>query len=125
MGERLGGHLVLGHVDGLGQVRTSRAQQGGWFLEIAAPPTVEPFLLSKGSIALEGVSLTVNEVTGPLFSVFLIPETLRRTALPALAAGAAVNLEADILGKYVAKLLGRTQPTVAVTLEGLEAAGFA
>jgi riboflavin synthase len=124
IGDRLGGHLVLGHVDGKGQVRTSRAEQGGWLLEIAAPSSVEPFLLPKGSIAVDGVSLTVNQVRDPVFSVFLIPETLRRTALPALAVGAEVNLEADILGKYVARLLGRTQPSAAVTLEGLKAAGF-
>jgi riboflavin synthase len=125
LGDRLGGHLVLGHVDGTGRVTQSRSELGGWTLEIEAPPTVAPFLLPKGSIALEGVSLTVNAITGDKFSVFLIPETLKRTALPQLRPGDAVNLEADILGKYVARLLSRTVELPQVTLESLQAAGFA
>jgi len=125
LGDRLGGHLVLGHVDGVGRVAESRAEQGGWLLEIEAPPEVEPFLLPKGSVAVDGVSLTVNRVTGSDFSVFLIPETLKRTTLPELREGSEVNLEADILGKYVARLLGRTHELPGVTLQALQAAGFA
>ncbi len=129
LGDRLGGHLVLGHVDGVGRVKESRAEQGGWLLEIEAPPEVEPFLLPKGSVAVDGVSLTVNRVEGDRFSLFLIPETLKRTTLPQLKVGAEVNLEADILGKYVARLLGRAHelPGVkpGITIEALQAAGFA
>ena len=125
LGDRLGGHLVLGHVDGVGRVTESRAEQGGWLLEIEAPPEVGPFLLPKGSVAVDGVSLTVNRVAGDRFSLFLIPETLKRTTLPQLRAGGEVNLEADILGKYVARLLGQTQKLPGVTLEALQAAGFA
>jgi riboflavin synthase len=125
LGDRLGGHLVLGHVDGAGAVVESRAEQGGWLLEIAAPPEVEPFLLSKGSIAVDGVSLTVNRVSGDRFSAFLIPETLERTALADLRQGSEVNLEADILGKYVARLLGRAHAVPRVTIESLREAGFA
>jgi riboflavin synthase len=125
LGDRLGGHLVLGHVDGMGRVRTSHAEQGSWLLEVDAPPEVEPFLLPKGSVALEGVSLTLNALRGSTFSVGLIPETLRRTTLGKLAPGDTVNLEGDILGKYVAKLLHRAAPVSSVTLEGLKAAGFA
>ncbi len=125
LGDRLGGHLVLGHVDGVGRVTESRAEHGGWGLEIEAPPEVEPFLLPKGSVAIDGVSLTVNRVARDHFSVFLIPETLKRTTLPDLTRGAEVNLEADILGKYVARLLGRTHELPGVTIKALQAAGFA
>jgi riboflavin synthase len=129
LGDRLGGHLVLGHVDGVGGVVESMAEQGGWLLKIDAPPAVLPFLLSKGSVAVDGVSLTVNRVRDTFFWVFLIPETLKRTALGDLRSGSDVNLEADILGKYVARLLGRTHElpgvTAGVTLEALQAAGFA
>jgi riboflavin synthase len=125
LGERLGGHMVLGHVDGVGGVVESRAEQGGWLLRIDAPPVVLPFLLPKGSVAVDGVSLTVNRVSDTFFWVFLVPETLKRTALPELKAGSEVNLEADILGKYVARLLGRTHELPGVTLQALQAAGFA
>ena len=98
LGERLGGHLVLGHVDGVGQVTLSKPDAGGHALEIGAPPAVVPFVLEKGSITVDGVSLTVNAVREDRFSVYLIPETLRRTVLGTKRAGARVNLEADILG---------------------------
>jgi riboflavin synthase len=106
LGERLGGHLVLGHVDGVGQVMLSKPEAGGHALEIGAPRAVVPFVLEKGSIAVDGVSLTVNAVREDRFSVYLIPETLRRTTLGTRRAGAKVNLEADVLGKYVARLIG-------------------
>jgi riboflavin synthase len=125
LGDRLGGHLVLGHVDGTGRVTASRSELGGHTLEIEAPPAVVPFLLPKGSVTVDGVSLTVNSVAGTVLSVFLIPETLKRTALPQLKVADAVNLEADILGKYVARLLSRTVELPRVTLESLQAAGFA
>ena len=125
LGDRLGGHLVLGHVDGQGRVTAARTERGGWFLEIAAPPAVLPFLLPKGSVTIDGVSLTVNDLRGDRFSVFLIPETLRRTVLSRVSLGAFVNLEADILGKYVARLLSHTQPLPGVTLATLREAGFA
>ncbi len=124
LGDRLGGHLVLGHVDGVGQVCTSRAEQGSWLIEITAPPEVEPFLSPTGSGTLAGGSLTVNAGRGAVLSVSLIPETLRRTTLGQLAPGGAVNLEGDILGKYVARLLSRSLPASGVTVETLRAAGF-
>jgi riboflavin synthase len=106
MGERLGGHLVLGHVDAVAKVGSARDEAGGRYLELIAPASLLPLVLEKGSIAVDGVSLTVNGVRGDRFSVFLIPETLRRTKLGSLATGAMVNLETDILGKYVARLMG-------------------
>ncbi len=124
LGDRLGGHLVLGHVDGNGQVSGVNARGGGRWLEVEAPPSVVPFLLEKGSIALNGVSLTVNAVEASRFQLLLIPETLARTTLGALVVGARVNLEADIIGKYVARLLG-AEGRLGVSREQLEKAGFA
>jgi riboflavin synthase len=125
VGDRLGGHLVLGHVDGVGRIVSVRDEASGRWVEVAAPPAVVPFLLPKGSVTIDGVSLTINRVDGERFEVFLIPETLRRTALAGAGAGAAVNLEADILGKYVARLLGQTQALPALSEATLRAAGFA
>jgi riboflavin synthase len=124
LGDRLGGHLVLGHIDGPGRVCAVKAHGGGRWLEVEAPPSVAPFLLEKGSIAVDGVSLTVNAVAGTRFQVLLIPETLARTNLGALAVGAPVNLEADIIGKYVARLLG-AEGRLGVDRALLERAGFA
>ncbi len=124
LGDRLGGHLVLGHVDGVGRVAAVRAEPSGRFLEIEAPPAVAPFLLEKGSIAVDGVSLTLNGVGSDRFDVFLIPETLRKTRLGGLDPGDRVNLEADVIGKYVARLLG-PRSGAAVDEALLRRAGFA
>lgn len=107
LSDRLGGHLVLGHVDGVGRVQGR--QPAGDFLEmtVEAPAPVEPLLLEKGSVAVDGVSLTVNSVSGRSFSVMLIPETLAATTLGGKQAGDPVNLEGDVIGKYVARLVGR------------------
>ncbi len=105
MGDPLGGHLVAGHVDGVGRVR--RAQRKGEALEmdVTAPAEIVPFLATKGSITVDGVSLTVNRVDGAVFSVTLIPHTLAVTQLGNRAVGARVNLEADLLARHVARLL--------------------
>jgi riboflavin synthase len=124
LGDRLGGHLVLGHVDGAGRVCGVSPQGGGRWLEVEAPPSVVPFLLEKGSIAVDGVSLTINAVEGSRFQVMLIPETLARTTLGALVIGSRVNLEGDIIGKYVARLLG-VEGRLGVSRTMLERAGFA
>jgi riboflavin synthase len=101
LGERLGGHLVAGHVDGVGEV--TRFQDG--VLEVRAPEALGRYIARKGSICIDGVSLTVNRVQGSLFEVYLIPHTLAVTTLSRLCAGARVNLEADMLARYVARLL--------------------
>lgn len=105
VGDRLGGHMVLGHVDGVGKM-LSRAPRGDfvevWF-EVPAP--MERWLVEKGSVAVDGVSLTVNALRPGGFSVMLIPETLARTSLGAKEAGARVNLEGDVIGKYVERLV--------------------
>ena len=103
--ERLGGHVVQGHVDGLGAVRAVREEGFARVVTIAADPALLRYVVEKGSIAVDGVSLTVAAVDGDAFSVSLIPETLERTTLGAAGPGAPVNLEVDILAKYVEKLL--------------------
>jgi len=105
--DRLGGHIVQGHVDGLGAVRELRADGFARVVLVAAPPDVLRYVVEKGSIAVNGVSLTVVAVGEDLFSVSLIPETLERTTLGAAAPGAPVNLEVDVVAKYVEKLVAR------------------
>lgn len=106
LGDRLGGHLVLGHVDGVGRIER-RARVGDFVeLTVEAPPELVPWLLPKGSVALDGISLTVNEVKDRRFTVMLIPETQLRTGLEGKGEGARVNLEGDVLGKWVARLVG-------------------
>ena len=103
--DRLGGHFVQGHVDGLGTVRDLRPDGFAQIVEIAAPPEILRYVVEKGSIAVDGISLTVASVTDQAFTVSLIPETLQRTNLGAAAPGQPVNLEVDVLAKYVEKLV--------------------
>jgi riboflavin synthase len=103
--DRMGGHVVQGHVDGLGTVREVREDGFARVVEIAAPPELLRYVVEKGSIAVDGISLTVASVTDDAFAVSLIPETLERTNLGAAAAGTPVNLEVDVLAKYVEKLV--------------------
>jgi riboflavin synthase len=105
--DRLGGHIVQGHVDGLGVVRAARDDGFARVMEIGAPPELLRYVVEKGSIAVSGVSLTVVEVGPDWFSVSLIPETLERTTLGNAAPGAPVNLEVDVLAKYVERLVAR------------------
>jgi riboflavin synthase len=98
---RLGGHLVLGHVDGVGVVDGRRAEGEGAWLEVAVPPGLRPLLIPKGSVAVDGVSLTVAALGGDGFAVALIPHTLAATTLGRRRPGDAVNLEMDVIGKYV------------------------
>jgi len=107
LSDRLGGHLVAGHIDGVGIVtRFERAASDGENveLEIEAPAELARFVASKGSIAVDGVSLTVNAVSGRRFAVNLIPHTLAVTTLGGLAPGARVNLEVDLVARYLERL---------------------
>ena len=106
--DRLGGHMVQGHVDAIGTVDGLREEGFATIVSVAAPPEVLRYVVEKGSIAVDGVSLTVAEVNGSSFSVSLIPETLERTTLGALAPGRVVNLEVDVLAKYVEKMVANT-----------------
>jgi riboflavin synthase len=105
LSDRLGGHIVTGHVDGVGRL-ASRVQEGDWVTcRFSAPPALLGQMAAKGSVAVDGVSLTVVEATADFFSVALIPHTLACTTLGGLAVGDAVNLETDLLFKYVARLV--------------------
>ena len=103
--DRLGGHIVQGHVDGLGVVREAREEGFARIVVIDAEPGLLRYVVEKGSIAVDGVSLTVAEIGEDWFSVSLIPETLERTTLGDAAPGTPVNLEVDVLAKYVEKLV--------------------
>ena len=105
--DRLGGHVVQGHVDGVGEIRDAVEDGFARVVTIQAPPQVLRYVVEKGSIAVDGVSLTVVSVTPDTFSVSLIPETLERTNLGEAAPGTPVNLEVDVLAKYVEKLVTR------------------
>ena len=104
MGDELGGHVVSGHVDGLGELVTASPENGSTRLLFRAPDALARFVAPKGSVAVDGVSLTVNEVQGSLFGVNVIPHTAAMTTLGALAPGDQVNLEIDMLARYVARL---------------------
>jgi riboflavin synthase len=120
LGDRLGGHLVQGHVDGLGRV-AERIPQGDWELVwFSCPPELAAQMVPKGSVAVDGVSLTLVDVAAERFSVALIPHTLTNTTLGFKHPGAAINLETDLLAKYVWKCLRGG----GVTLDTLRAAGF-
>jgi riboflavin synthase len=105
--ERLGGHIVQGHVDGVGAVAGVRDEGFARVVTVAADPELLRYVVEKGSIAVDGVSLTVARVDGNGFDVSLIPETLRQTNLGDAAPGTPVNLEVDIVAKYVEKLVTR------------------
>ncbi len=105
-GDRLGGHIVQGHVDATGTVQAVHEDGFARLVRIAAAPELLRYVVEKGSIAVDGVSLTVSAVDGDWFEVSLIPETLERTTLGSAAPGRRVNLEVDVLAKYVEKLHG-------------------
>lgn len=103
LGDRLGGHWVQGHVDGVSKIVSATEEGGSRVLAFELPENLAAFFIEKGSVTVDGISLTVNEVRPGEFSVALIPETLTRTTLGGKGAGARVNLEADLVGKYVAR----------------------
>ena len=103
LGDELGGHIVSGHVDGVGEVVSVTPEGGSRRIRIRAPAPLHRFIAPKGSIAVEGVSLTVNEVEGQEFGVNIIPHTWEVTTLGRLATGSKVNLEIDILARYMAR----------------------
>lgn len=105
MGDELGGHLVTGHIDGLGEI-VNRADDGDWLnLDVRAPASVARFVAEKGSIAVDGVSLTVNAVEKDVFSLMIIPHTAQVTTIGQLQIGAHVNLEVDLMARYAARLM--------------------
>jgi riboflavin synthase len=109
LADRLGGHLVQGHVDGTATIVRRDPQEQWEVVRISLPADLSRYVVHKGSITVDGVSLTVSAVEGNWFEVSLIPETLKRTTLGAKQLGAEVNLEVDVIAKYVEKLMGGTR----------------
>jgi len=103
LGDELGGHIVSGHVDGLGRVVSVTPEGGSHRIDIEAPAPLHRYIAAKGSITVDGVSLTVNAVEGPAFGLNIIPHTWQATTLGGLKAGDAVNLEIDMLARYLAR----------------------
>jgi riboflavin synthase len=131
LGDRLGGHYVLGHVDGIATVQSVTPVGEARRVILRPPSELAAAIAAKGSVTLDGVSLTVNAVAGEVFEVMLIPHTLALTTLKQLAPGARLNLEIDVLARYVARWLEATQPVRAAAegeepslLSTLERAGY-
>ncbi len=122
--DRLGGHLVSGHIDGLA-VLSAREKSGEFIrLVFSAPEQLLKYIIEKGSVAIDGISLTVNTVTGRDFSVMIIPHTLEKTTLAGKGPGDQVNIENDLIGKYVEKLMGKRDADGGITLDFLAKHNF-
>jgi riboflavin synthase len=120
-GDRMGGHVVQGHVDGTGEVESVREEGNSRVVRIAAAPELLRYVVEKGSIAVDGVSLTVSAIEDGAFEVSLIPETLERTTLGDTMAGRTVNLEVDVLAKYVEKLVSHSSARDSAARKGAPA----
>jgi riboflavin synthase len=104
-GGRFGGHLVSGHVDGMGRLKEKQQEGNAWVMAFQAPQEIINLSVPKGSIAVDGISLTINELGEDFFTVSIIPHTLERTALGKRGVGIPVNLESDLIGKYIQRIL--------------------
>jgi len=105
LNDRLGGHLVLGHVDGIGVVKSVERKESSWLFTIEIPQQFQQYVIPVGSIAIDGVSLTIARLEGKLVTVSIIPHTLENTTFKSLIAGSTVNLEFDLIGKYIERLV--------------------
>ncbi|MBO5489018.1 MAG: riboflavin synthase [Eubacterium sp.] len=125
---RFGGHIVAGHIDGTGRIQSITKDETAVWYQVAAAPTILRYVVEKGSITIDGISLTVAKVTDKDFSVSIIPHTQANTVLAERQVGDVVNLETDIIGKYVEKLLkpaeSPSQPESKITMEFLMEHGF-
>jgi riboflavin synthase len=124
VGDPLGGHLVSGHVDGVGTIRSIEKPPGEWRFDIAAQREVLDFLVERGSIAVDGISLTLAGLHANGFEVAIIPHTFSCTTLGTARAGDPVNLEADMIGRFVARYLGRWKGVKGITMEKLMDEGY-
>ena len=125
---RIGGHLVSGHVDGVGRIIDQRDDGRSWRFTVEAPTELARYIARKGSICVNGISLTVNEVDGAVFGINIVPHTLAETTLGTTRSGDAVNLEVDLLARYLERLLlgeQAAQPGAGVTMALLQSSGFA
>lgn len=123
LGERLGGHFVSGHVDGVGTLRSRRDDGRAVRFEFEVAPGLARYLARKGSVAIDGVSLTINEVSGARFGVAIIPHTLGETLFGGYSGGTRVNIEVDLLARYLERLSGHDADD-GLTREKLEAMGY-
>ena len=125
-GKEFGGHFVQGHVDGIGRVTRWEAEGANWWLGVRVPRELARYVAMKGSIAIDGISLTIANLTGDVVEAAIIPFTYANTNLQALRVGDAVNLEADVLAKYVERILEahRPAPASTLTVERLVEEGF-
>ncbi len=122
---RLSGHIVQGHIDGTGVFESLDALgEDNWWLRIRVPDELDPFLVYKGSIAIDGISLTIAALEGSLLSVTIIPHTYRNTTLGGYRPGAKVNLECDVLAKHVEKLMRKLDVKKGLTVNDLKAQGY-
>ena len=126
LSDRLGGHLVTGHVDGQARIIECRKDGNAWRFNFQTNAAVSFFLVAKGSVTIDGISLTVNDVSDDTFSLVVIPHTLAMTTLQDRKVGDAVNVETDLIGKYVARFLqdGTTAKPQGVTMDLLAKGGF-
>jgi riboflavin synthase len=125
VGARLDGHFVQGHVDGTADVQRVQSSAREWVVWLRGEAHLEPYIIPKGSVAVDGVSLTIAEAHGPSFSVALIPTTLEQTTLSSLKSGDRVNIETDIITRTIVHRLSEVSSGGGVTLETLREAGFA
>lgn len=123
-GARMGGHFVQGHVDGIGRVHSIRSQGEFAVYRFQAPAEVSPYLVPKGSIAIDGISLTIVDPTRDIFDVAVVPATLAKTTLGSRRPGDLVNMEADMIGKHIFQFL-KTMGAGGLTVEKLRTHGFA
>jgi riboflavin synthase len=122
---RLSGHIVQGHVDGTGEFLSLDALgDENWWLRVRVPAELDPFLVFKGSIAIDGISLTIAALEGDVLSVTIIPHTWRNTTLSGYRAGSRVNLECDVIAKHVEKLLRKLDVKSGLTVEKLRENGY-
>ncbi|MEW5723562.1 MAG: riboflavin synthase [Thermodesulfobacteriota bacterium] len=124
LSDRLGGHLVTGHVDGLGRIKERREKDQSAIFTVGLEPGLARYVIEKGSVAVDGVSLTVNQVLASAFTVNVIPHTARVTTLGFKKTGDYVNLETDLIGKYVARFLGRDAGGSGLDVKFLAEHGF-
>lgn len=126
--ERIGGHLVAGHVDGVGRIRSRQQDANAIMLKIEAPHDILKYCVSKGSVTVDGISLTINDMSENGFSVAIIPHTAKVTTLGLKQVNDSVNLESDLIGKYVERLLQErgqlSKPTISIDTEYLQKRGL-
>jgi len=124
-GDRLGGHIVQGHVDGVGHVGSMQERQNEWRIQITAPSTLQRYIAEKGSIAIDGTSLTVAHLSDEGFTISVIPHTFDYTILSQRRVGDAVNLEVDVLARYIERLLaGGAGSNAGLSFESLRNMGY-